>query len=394
MDAIADGPAVSVSGTIRVLHVASGDGWGGAERVIVQLVEEAQRDPDVVVEALLFNEGRLSTALRALGVPVHIIREAGLSFPTLALHVRRWLAGRDFDVLHAHRYKEILLTEFARAPRRGGVVVTVHGLEPAAQLNWAQLPRVWGSLVVAVAGRARLVAVSGELQRRLAGALGKRHVTRISNPMRRVGVGAPAPDMRQQLGWARQRPVVGFVGRLEHVKGPDRFVEIAGRHGGNAGFVLIGGGRLEPTLRARISTLGAAERVALLGEVPDASGYMDQLDILAITSRHEGLPLVTLEAAASNVPVVAFDVGGISEVLDGGPAARLVPPGDETGFLTAVEDMLADRAHLRDDVVRWSNAVRSRFEPSAVWSAYKRVYRDVAANSRAHTGADVRCSTD
>jgi glycosyltransferase involved in cell wall biosynthesis len=106
------------------------------------------------------------------------------------------------------------------------------------------------------------------------------------------------------------------------------------------------------------------------------------------------LPLVTLEAAASNVPVVAFDVGGISEVLDGGPAARLVPPGDETGFLTAVEDMLADRAHLRDDVVRWSNAVRSRFEPSAVWSAYKRVYRDVVANSRAHTGADARRSTD
>jgi glycosyltransferase involved in cell wall biosynthesis len=381
VDAIADGSAVTGHEPIRVVHVASGDGWGGAERVIVQLVEEALHSPDVVVEALLFNDARLANTLRALGAPVHIIPEGAVSFPTLARQVRRWLAARRFDVVHAHRYKEILVTVLALAPRRGGFVVTVHGLEPSSQLTWAQLPRVWGALLAAVSLGGCLVAVSQELQRRLSRTLGKRHVTRISNPMPRVGAASHAPDLRVRLGWERERPVVGFVGRLEHVKGPDRFVEMAGRHGGDAGFVLIGGGSLEPELRARIAALGASERVAFLGEVPDASGYMEQLDVLAIPSRHEGLPLVTLEAAASEVPVVAFDVGGISEVLDGGPAARLIAAGDENAFLAAVEAILADRSRVRSEAVRWASAVRSRFEPSAIWSKYKRVYGEVVAAS-------------
>jgi glycosyltransferase involved in cell wall biosynthesis len=90
------------------------------------------------------------------------------------------------------------------------------------------------------------------------------------------------------------------------------------------GFILIGGGSLERELSARVNAAGLADRVALLGEVSDAASYIRQFDVLALPSHYQGLPLVLLEAAASQVPVVAFDVGGVREVLDTGGADRKI----------------------------------------------------------------------
>ena len=108
----------------------------------------------------------------------------------------------------------------------------------------------------------------------------------------------------------------------------------------------------------------------------DAAGYIRQFDVLALSSRHEGLPLVLLEAAASEVPVVAFDVGGVREVLDpGGPAARLIPPTDLDGFRRAVEELLRDRERSRAEAAVWANSVRSRFSLATISSTYCKVYR-------------------
>jgi glycosyltransferase involved in cell wall biosynthesis len=71
-----------------------------------------------------------------------------------------------------------------------------------------------------------------------------------------------------------------------------------------------------------VNAAGLADRVALLGEVSDAASYIRQFDVLALPSHYQGLPLVLLEAAASQVPVVAFDVGGVREVLGTGGADR------------------------------------------------------------------------
>jgi len=364
---------------MRVVHVASGDAWGGAERVVALLAEGIGTQPDFSVEALLFNEGRLADVLRARGVPVHVILESEHSFVGLALATRRWLKARNPDVMHAHRYKEILATALAVAPRRCGFVATVHGLEPSTQLARWRVLLIWGTLIAARLAGARVVAVSHELTRRLARVLGRGHVAHIRNPMPTVGDGKALPDLRRRFGWDSSQPLVGFVGRLENVKGPDIFVEMAARCQTDAGFVLIGGGSLERELSARVTEAGLTDRVAFLGEVPDAAGYIRQLDVLALPSRHEGLPLVLLEAAASEVPIVAFDVGGVREVLGrGGPAAKLIPPTDRDGFREAVEELLQDRERSRRDAARWAESVRSEFSLATISSSYCEIYRVTA----------------
>lgn len=368
---------------MRVVHVASGDAWGGAERVVALLAEGIGTQRDFSVEALLFNEGRLADVLRERGVPVHVIPESGHSFVGLALATRRWLKARHPDVVHAHRYKEILATAIAVAPRRYGFMVTAHGLEPSVQIARWRVLLIWGTLIAATLAGARVVAVSHELTRRLARILGRGRVTHIQNPMPMVGDGKTLPDLRRRFGWDPSRPLVGFIGRLESVKGPDIFTEVAARCQTDAGFVLIGGGSLERELSARVTAAGLTDRVAFLGEVPDAAGYIRQFDVLALPSRHEGLPLVLLEAAASEVPIVAFDVGGVREVLGtGGAAARLIPSTDRDGFSAALDELLRDPERSRGDAARWGESVRSEFSLAAISSSYSEIYRSIAHQVR------------
>jgi len=204
----------------------------------------------------------------------------------------------------------------------------------------------------------------------------------IPNPMPTIADGMKVPDLRRKFGWPTSRPLVGFVGRLESVKGPDIFVEMAGRCRIDAGFVLVGGGSLAPELAARVAATGLTNRVAFLGEVPDAAPYIRQFDVLALPSRHEGLPLVLMEAVASEVPIVAFDVGGVREILHtSGPGARLIVPTDRDGFREAVEQFLSDRDCARTAAARAAEVIRSEFSLEAVASSYRDMYR-IAARPR------------
>jgi glycosyltransferase involved in cell wall biosynthesis len=365
---------------MRVVQIASGDTWGGAERVMALLAEGIATQPGFSVEALLFNEGRLAEVLRRIGISVTVIPESRHSFGGLTLATRRWLKIRNPDIVHAHRYKEILAAALAIIPRKRGFVATVHGLEPSAQLPRSRILLIWGTLLVARLAGVRLAAVSSELERRLKRILGGERLVRIPNPIPPLGDDRNIPDLRRQLGWSASRPLVGFVGRLEHVKGPDIFVDVAARCQMDAGFVLVGGGGLANELSARVAAAGATDRVAFLGEVPDATPFIRQFDVLALSSRHEGLPLVLLEAAASEVPIVAFDVGGVREVRgSGGSAMRLVAPADYDGFREAVEEVLRDPERARQEAKEWAKIVRSRFSLATISSHYCDLYRSAVA---------------
>jgi len=369
---------------MRIVHIASGDIWAGAERVLALLLEGIQARAGMSAEVLLFNEGRLADVLRGIGVPVHIIPESQHSFVQLVLATRRWLNASDPDVVHAHRYKEMLATSLAIAPWKRGFVATVHGLEPANQLSPSRALLIWGSLAATKLAGAQLVAVSGELTRRLQRRLGRRRILHIPNPLPLVRNGdAQLPDIRRKCGWPSSKPLVGFVGRLEHVKGPDIFVEIAARCHMDAAFVLLGGGSLAPELAARVTAAGLTKRVVLLGEVPDAAPYIRQFDVLALTSRHEGFPLVLLEAASSAVPIVAFDVGGVREVLHkSGSGAQLIAPNDWDSFRVALDTCLGDPKTSRTQAARGAEFIRTEFSLSNISSRYRDVYQIAARRAR------------
>jgi glycosyltransferase involved in cell wall biosynthesis len=138
-------------------------------------------------------------------------------------------------------------------------------------------------------------------------------------------------------------------------KGADLLVEalkpVAGRL---AEVVVVGDGPERGGVEA-----AAGPGFRFLGLVPDASRYVAAFDALVISSRSEGTPMVLLEAMQAGVPVAAFAVGGIPEVLKG-ESGWPVPPGDLSSLRDAVEQILADRhrAAVRAEAARQRIAAR------------------------------------
>ncbi len=358
--------------TIRVLHFASGDGWGGAERVIETLMRTTH--PLLEVEALLLNEGRLADVLRSMGIRVQVVPEVGRSFWGLMRDVRTPLLRSGFDVVHCHRYKELMLTVLSMGFRSRPIVVTVHGLEPRDQLTLRQFVRIWGSVVLARLRGVSFAAVSRELTSRLSQWPLSVQAAHIPNPMPNVGSGDGLPDLRKQFGWDRDRPLVGFIGRLEHVKGPDLFLDIARLGPDQLGYVIVGTGSMEKELRERCEAEGLSERLRFLGMVPDAAPFLRQLDVLAMTSRHEGTPMALLEAAACEVPVVAFGVGGIPPLLEQAPTSWSVASGDVEAFAGVLRALIQDLEGARRAAKVWAASIRPRYDQSAVIHAYLELY--------------------
>ncbi|MFD9949389.1 glycosyltransferase [Nonomuraea sp. NPDC059023] len=150
-------------------------------------------------------------------------------------------------------------------------------------------------------------------------------------------------------------PRVLGVGRLEGVKRFDRLISAFARTGHPEWELhLLGDGAEESRLRAHAEREGVAGRVVFRGRVPAAqmpAEYMNAA-ILALTSEHEGLPVVLLEAAAHGVPSVAFDVSG--GVRSTGP--ELVPAGDVRKFTAALSDLMSSPDERR----RLGAAARTR----------------------------------
>lgn len=142
-----------------------------------------------------------------------------------------------------------------------------------------------------------------------------------------------------------QNPVnVIYIGRLTELKGSHQLpyiVKAICRRYRNIRFTIVGGGALEEPLRQALKNYP----VTFLGRVPNEAipDVLAESSVLILPSFLEGFPLVTLEAHASAVPVVCYDVGGCWEAVKTGETGALVPVGDAKRFVEALSWIIDDK---------------------------------------------------
>jgi len=142
---------------------------------------------------------------------------------------------------------------------------------------------------------------------------------------------------------------VGMVARMNaHYKNHAGFLRIASivhKQLPNAEFVLVGDGPLRLELEEQAGALGIANKILFLGDRRDIPAVLASLDLAVLTSDSESLSNVILEAMAARLPVVAYDVGGNSELINDSRGA-LVAKENENDFAAAIIRLLSD-ANLR-----------------------------------------------
>lgn len=343
---------VSGAGRIGICHLASGDRWAGAEVQIATLLKFLARDERLALCAILLNRGRLAQAIEQQGIPVMVIPEDRTSFRGIIREAARFLANRRIQIIHSHRYKENLVGAWlARRCNIPCCVRTQHGL-PESQRGYRALKQgIILSLDRFVARHAteRVISVSMEMTRQLARNLPSQKIETITNGVDVEGFHSrfTTEKAKENLGIAPERPVIGTAGRLEPIKRLDIFlkaaVEIA-KNRPNAAFVIAGEGCEEASLARQALALGIDKRVSFLRHRDDVEDVLRAFDVLVLSSDHEGLPMVLLEALALGVVVVARAVGGIPEVIQDGTNGILVDSADPRTLAEACLGVLTDRA--------------------------------------------------
>lgn len=132
---------------------------------------------------------------------------------------------------------------------------------------------------------------------------------------------------RNDLGISQDAPVVGIVAALRPEKNHPLFLNIAAqvkKSHPEVRFLIAGDGPTRNELEQHARQLGLDEEVRFLGSVEDVPGFLSTLDVFALTSDNEASPVSILEAMSCSLPVVATDVGSVSQsVLEGRTGYRV-----------------------------------------------------------------------
>lgn len=177
-------------------------------------------------------------------------------------------------------------------------------------------------------------------------------------------LGIDIPPARPGPPPSNDPPIVLFAARFDPEKRHADLLEAVATlclGGERLELWLAGSGRLLPAAQEQAASLGIESAVRFLGYVPNAEILewleMGRVDVVALPSDWEGIPVSLIEALAHGIPVAATDVGGVSELVGEG-CGLLVPEGDRVALADAIRRLLHS-AQLREDV---SRAGRARVE--------------------------------
>jgi glycosyltransferase involved in cell wall biosynthesis len=145
-------------------------------------------------------------------------------------------------------------------------------------------------------------------------------------------------------------PLVGFVGRLAWEKGPDQFIQMAEhihKQRPEVHFALVGDGPMEDELRKWITEAEMDKFIHVPGLWTNTWEVYPAFDILAQTSRVEGMPFALLEGMACGCPIVAMGVGGVAEIVEVGTTGLLSAPTDWAGLGDGALKLLDNPERIR-----------------------------------------------
>jgi glycosyltransferase involved in cell wall biosynthesis len=146
----------------------------------------------------------------------------------------------------------------------------------------------------------------------------------------------------------------------------------------NARLIILGEGAERAALEALIVQSQLSERVHLAGFVQNVPDYLRAADLFVLPSRAEGLSNALLEAMSAELPIVATEVGGTSDLITSGENGLLVPPDDLSALTSALIRLLQSPA-LRDQVAQAARqTVESRYAISSVATRYLNLYQTLS----------------
>ena len=312
---------------------------GGVSSHVVSLAQALPRDR-FAVEVACPRESLTWSSLEGSDVVLHAIEPNRKPAPADARSLQALvrLVGR-VDVVHVHSAKAGFLGRLAAVSRgrRGSCVFTPHGwsfwaatgAESRLYLELERLAAHWCRTIVALSTAEREAGLEA----------------RIGRPEQYRTIPNGVPLDRYAL---KRSPVPGrilMVGRLAPPKRPDlalRALAELRQRDPDAELHFAGDGPLRAESERLAAELGVERAVQFLGTRDDVPELLAEASCALLASDYEGGPLAILEALAAGVPVVATDVGAVTDQIEPGRTALIAPHDDPAALAAALEEVLSD----------------------------------------------------
>jgi glycosyltransferase involved in cell wall biosynthesis len=359
-----------------VLHVVAAGEVGGAERMLVDLAQEAAGVRHAV--ALFSASAGLTSLLHDSGLtifdrgpapegPVRYLREA-----ILGQHAR-WLGklARECraDLVHLHTFASQVLGTRAALDARIPIVRTEHSTRVFDD------PSCWPFAKWSLERATRSVAISEHVA-----AVATNRAPWVAHKLRVVPNGVD-PEAHAAISYPQgQTPRVALIGRLEPRKGVDTALDALAQVPGLE-LRIIGDGPSRGSLEAQTSRLGLGGRVQFLGHVAKPQLALVDCHAVVSASRKEGLGIALLEALAAERPVVALPTGGIPEFVDA-TTGYLAAGHDAAALAQSLRELVQDLEGARRKGQRGRERVLGHYTVAHMREGYARVYKEALSAPR------------
>ncbi len=322
-----------MSRPLNVLQVCDHLGWEGSrmhgvKRLFAWMIPRFDRSRFKVSLVSLRKKDLSEETLDSLGIDIEYLHRSKFDPATLTA-LLKIINRKQIDVLHLHGYGATTFGRLAGGMRRLPTILHEHANltdTPWFQKVADRLLEPYTDIALAVSRSTADFVRSARLV--------------SEQKIKVVYLGAPVEEFSQprtpgEIAAAREalgiRPgefAVGTVTRLHDSKGNEFLVDAArhviDRHP-EARFVVAGEGPLRPALEAQAARLGLGDRFVFVGFVKDVAAALSAFDLSVFPSLWEGTPLTAFESLASARPIVATDADGLTDILDPGRTAWIVP---------------------------------------------------------------------
>lgn len=340
----------------KVLFLITKSNWGGAQRYVYDLATALNR-----------NEFEPVVALGGNGTLVDMLHHAGIRTITIKSLVRDVDAKQELtlvrelysifrtekpDVLHLNSSKAGAMGAFVgRLARVRRIIFTAHG--------WAfnEDRPFWQRLIIKAIHYATVVlshhtiAVSSGMMREMNWP-GVQTKMSVINPGRSIGVMFTKAEAREKivdffpaLLSYQNDPWLVCVAELHPIKRHQVLFEAVRSltaTNPHLRLICIGDGQLRTSLEAWVKDRGMAEHIFVVGSLHEAARFLKAFDLFVLASKSESYGYVLHEAGLAGLPIVATNVGGITDIVTDNKTGLLIPPDNSPALAGALSSILTD----------------------------------------------------
>ena len=324
---------------MKVLHLISGGETGGSKNHLLSLLDNLQK-----TEVMLgvFQEGKLSEEARQMGIPVIMYDQSSRYDFSVIKKIKQSIKENNISIVHTHGPRANLFTYFVRQTISFKWISTIHSDPSQDFIKGGIKGRVFTTINMAVIKKIdHFFAVSERFKQMLVGfGLSAEKITTVYNGISFDGQ-YECKLTRRELSLTDEDFVICMVARLHPIKGHtvvfDAIRKVLNKNP-DVKLLLIGDGPMRQELEQEVKNKKLSQNVHFLGFQDDVHSYLCISDVKVLASYSESFPLVILEAARAQTPVISTDVGGVKDLISDPSLGWIVPIKDSEALAEVINE--------------------------------------------------------